>query len=370
MSSMDKLAKELKNMMTASDDRKPKPYDTQAEVLRVENDIAWVHIPGGVEETPVRLTLNAKKGDMVNIHVASGSAWITGNGTNPPTDDTEALVAKGIAIIADDKSEEALADAGRAKAAADFAEAQAAIATDQAQNAQYSATVAATAANNASDMAVAAQNSADAAHSSASSATYHLTEVEKVVDVLTWISEHGDYDLTDDTEILQGKWYFQLTNTGNYVVGSPVSNPHNEGFYELSSVDTAVTNYVTTHLYLVDGEGLYVRMDEDSGAKLKITGTGIYLINSVGDVITEYSNNVVLGNPDESHIELSPIYGLGFFQTRKQEDQTGAPINRVAYIQSDRLFIQSATLTNNLQIGNFRWVVLDHRISLKYNPIQ
>ena len=370
MSSIDKLAGELKSLLTESNDRKPKPYDTSATVTRVEGDTIWVHIPGGVDETPIKRTINAISGDSVQVRVANGTAWITGNESSPPTDDKEALVAKGIAIDADSKSREAIADAERAKAAADSAEAQAAIASDQAQDAQHSATVAATAANNASDMAVAAQNSADAAHSSASSATYHLTEVEKVVDVLTWISEHGDYDLTDDTEILQGKWYFQLTNTGNYVVGSPVSNPHNEGFYELSSVDTAVTNYVTTHLYLVDGEGLYVRMDEDSGAKLKITGTGIYLINSVGDVITEYSNNVVLGNPDESHIELSPIYGLGFFQTRKQEDQTGAPINRVAYIQSDRLFIQSATLTNNLQIGNFRWVVLDHRISLKYNPIQ
>lgn len=104
MSNMDKLAKELKTMITASDDRKPKPYDTQAEVLRVEDGIAWVHIPGGVQETPVRLSMDAKKGDVVNVHVANGSAWITGNNTNPPTDDTTANTAKTIAIIADDKS--------------------------------------------------------------------------------------------------------------------------------------------------------------------------------------------------------------------------------------------------------------------------
>ena len=88
---IDKLAKELKSQISASDDRKPKPYDAQAEVLRVEDGIAWVHIPGGVEETPVRLTINAKKGDMVNIHVANGSAWIAGNSTNPPTDDSTAI---------------------------------------------------------------------------------------------------------------------------------------------------------------------------------------------------------------------------------------------------------------------------------------
>lgn len=376
MSSMDKLAKELKNMMTASDDRKPKPYDTQAEVLRVENDIAWVHIPGGVEETPVRLTMNAKKGDMVNIHVASGSAWITGNGTNPPTDDTEALVAKGIAVVADDKSEEALADAGRARVAADSAEesagrakAQADAAAAQALQASTSANSAKSSADDAAARAQSAKLSADDANASASSATYHLTEVEKVVDVLTWISEHGEYERTNDTVIRDGKWYFTLNADGSYSVGNPVENPHDEGFYELASVDNAVSNYVTTHLYLVDGDGLYVRMDEDQGAQLKITGTGIYLINPQGDTIAEYSNNVILGDPEGSHIELSPNYGLGFFQTAKQEDQSGRPINRVAYVDSDRLFIQSATLTNNLQIGNFRWVVLDHRISLKYNPV-
>ena len=93
---MDKLAKELKSQMDASDARKPKPYDAQAEVLRVEDGVAWVHIPGGVEETPVRLTINAKKGDMVNIRVANGSAWITGNSTNPPTDDSTANYAVNI----------------------------------------------------------------------------------------------------------------------------------------------------------------------------------------------------------------------------------------------------------------------------------
>ena len=93
---MDKLAKELKSQMNASDARKPKPYDAQAEVLRVEDGVAWVHIPGGVEETPVRLTINAKKGDMVNIRVANGTAWITGNSTNPPTDDSTANYAVDI----------------------------------------------------------------------------------------------------------------------------------------------------------------------------------------------------------------------------------------------------------------------------------
>ena len=67
---------------------KTNPYDTEAEVVRVEGGTAWVHIPGGVDETPVALTINAKEGDTVRVRVGGGSAWIVGNATAPPTDDT------------------------------------------------------------------------------------------------------------------------------------------------------------------------------------------------------------------------------------------------------------------------------------------
>lgn len=121
MSSMDKLAKELKTLITASDNRVPKPYDAQANVLRVDGDIAWVHIPGGVEETPVNLTLSAKKGDLVNIRVANGQAWITGNITNPPTDDTMAIKANAKANTATITAEEATDVATDAKGTAVYA---------------------------------------------------------------------------------------------------------------------------------------------------------------------------------------------------------------------------------------------------------
>lgn len=69
-------------------------YDTEAEVRRVEGGTAWVHIPGGVDETPVKLTIAAKAGDTVQIRVSGGSAWMVGNATAPPTDDTRAKHAE------------------------------------------------------------------------------------------------------------------------------------------------------------------------------------------------------------------------------------------------------------------------------------
>lgn len=78
---------------TAKQNEKTSAYDTPATVVRIQGKTAWVHIPGGVEETPVSLTINAKAGDTVRIRVGGGSAWIVGNATAPPTDDTKAKAA-------------------------------------------------------------------------------------------------------------------------------------------------------------------------------------------------------------------------------------------------------------------------------------
>ena len=89
MSNMD-ILKDLAEAVKATGGQTTKPYDTPATVIRVEGDIVWVHIPGGVDETPVRHTIAAKPGDVVQIRVSGGSACIVGNETAPPTDDTKA----------------------------------------------------------------------------------------------------------------------------------------------------------------------------------------------------------------------------------------------------------------------------------------
>ena len=89
---MNKITSDIMEALSAN---KPKTqaYDTEAQVVRVEGNTAWVHIPGGVDETPVALTINASEGDTVRVRVAGGTAWIMGNDTAPPTDDKAAMVA-------------------------------------------------------------------------------------------------------------------------------------------------------------------------------------------------------------------------------------------------------------------------------------
>ena len=96
-----KTVKNLVDILKEKNDG-PAPYDTEAEVMRIEGDTAWVHIPGGVDETPVAIPISAEPGDKVRVRVSGGQAWITGNDTAPPTNDKTALEAQKVAELAVD----------------------------------------------------------------------------------------------------------------------------------------------------------------------------------------------------------------------------------------------------------------------------
>lgn len=87
-SGINKLAKAVADILRRDDT--DRGYDTTAEVKRIEDGTAWVHFPGGEDETPVRMTVNANVGDNVQVRVSGGRAFIIGNGTAPPTDDGKA----------------------------------------------------------------------------------------------------------------------------------------------------------------------------------------------------------------------------------------------------------------------------------------
>lgn len=64
--------------------------DYTAEVTRVEGNTAYVRLAGSdITDTPVAMSISAKAGDKVRVRVSDGKAWITGNDTSPPADNTE-----------------------------------------------------------------------------------------------------------------------------------------------------------------------------------------------------------------------------------------------------------------------------------------
>lgn len=172
-----KASKKLVELMKQSQAKDTKPFDTQGEVVRVEGDIAWVHFAGGVDETPVRMTVNAEVGDNVQVRVSGGDAFLVGNGTAPPTDDKKANQAIASIKPVADAAEESRNLLGEMKTAAEEAGTtltqiyqDAVDAKEASEEAQESAAQAAISASNASASASSAAADASSAATSANAA--------------------------------------------------------------------------------------------------------------------------------------------------------------------------------------------------------
>lgn len=64
--------------------------DYTGTVTMVKGGTAYVRLTGAeISDTPVSMSVDCKPGDKVRVRVANGRAWLTGNDTKPPTNDTE-----------------------------------------------------------------------------------------------------------------------------------------------------------------------------------------------------------------------------------------------------------------------------------------
>ena len=319
---------------------KTSPYDTDAEVTRVEGDTAYVHIASGVSETPVDKIIDAKKGDKVKVHISGGNAWITGNATAPPTDDAKAIKAEKKAVDAGEKAQQALSDAEKAEKDAERAH-------NAADSAQRSA-------DSASESALLAQDSAASAFNSSVQALDQLSVVENVVGVLDLISKNGDYALTSDTEIQANKWYFTRSGSGTTAdpyVYQVVQSPNVEDigtYYELVSIDQSIQNYISSHLALTN-DGLYL---QNGTTRILLSATnGLMMYDQNGRQVAHYGIDTVIGDIANFGIKIgespdstpqNPVYELGFYQSG----------NRVAYINNNSLYITQTVVLQEMKIGD------------------
>lgn len=297
---LKQIQKDLVEALGAS---KPKTsgYDTEATVIRAEGQTAWVHIPGGIDETPVAMTINSKRGDKVRVRVSGGTAWLIGNDSAPPTDDRKAI--------------EAAAKADDAQKVADSAKEGAEAAWEYAGIAKTAATTANEAANN---------------------ALTQLSVVEDVAGTLAWIQEHGSYVQSTDTAVVPGTIYFILQD-GDYVPianPDPSANPAAAGWYVLDITDSQ-SQYIMAHL-AVTSAGLWVLptsqyaevalTDEDDdqivnedddnisvwaidpqnadGYKVLLSGTGMTVYNGEGAAVAVYSDTITIGEASGNNVYI------------------------------------------------------------------
>lgn len=293
---------------------------------------SWVLLPGATEPTPVsRMAVEAAQGDTVSVTVANGKATVNSNISNPSAGlagvkvvERTANVAKDTAVQAIDYASAAQSAATVAQTSADVAYRHADEAAQEAANAQASAATANAAAVAATEdagvaHAMAESATADAATASASAtvakesadkATFALSDVENVVGTLNWIAEHGEYVLTSDTAIVDGKAYYTRSGTApDYtytVVASPDASELST-YYELS-LDESVQNYLASHLWL-DDYGLNLSVDSANGYRVHqgtVDGThaaGAYIIDPQGAIVASFgAGGFQIGLDDESHL--------------------------------------------------------------------
>lgn len=312
---VEQIVRDFVSSFSEKESRAIKPYDTEAKVIRIDGNTAWVHIPNGIDETPVKRTTNAQPGDTVQVRVAGGRAWLTGNATNPPTDDTRANIAYNFANTANVNAEYAIQDADRANKEANRAYLYAEEAKGSADQAQGQAQRATTYANNALDQ---------------------LGIVQDVVGVLDWASTHGNFIPTEDEHIVEHKVYFILDPTTHDYM--PVVNPQESelsNYYELS-MQEAMQTYILSHL-AVTGRGLWVlpngintgsvtpesgETEEDARArtganyKVLLSNDGMSIYDGTGKVIASYGSNIRFSSDtaqyiggENAYIVFDPITG-------------------------------------------------------------
>ena len=191
-----------------------------------------------------------------------------------------------------------------------------------------------------------AQTSAEVARTSANNALNQLSVVESVVGVLDLLSKHGTYSEITDTEAVaeNGKWYFTRSGSGTtadpytYAVANVSIGDSVTGYYELTDIDQAITNYVSSHLALTD-DGLSLQQD-GSDYRILISTNGLTIIGANGATVASYGTDTIIGNQTGFHVKIDGTE-LGFYQGTQ----------RVAYINNNQLYITQSVVLQQMDLG-------------------
>lgn len=271
------------------------------------------------------------------------AAIITANNTSAISQLEDGL------LIVSTAAAQAQSDADTAKSAAISAQADAGDALIAAGNAVTQAGNAKTAADNAQSSADTAQASADAAALQASTAGIYANSalsqigiIQDVVGVLDLLSTNANYQLTTDTEVQPGKWYFTRSGTSPDYVYTVVTNPVDADlgtYYEITSIDQAVESYVTSRL-AVTSDGLWIQ-DPGMATKILLSSTdGVVLYGPNGSIIGKYGSTAQIGDAASFHIEMDGTE-LGFYQADR----------KVAYISNQQLYITQSVVLQQMDLG-------------------
>lgn len=332
---------------------KDKSCDTPATVLRVEGDTVWVHIDGGADETPVRKTINCEQGEIVQVRISNGSAFLVGNASAPPTDDKTAKVAHFMAEEAGVRAVEAQDTAAEAQERATIA--QTAAAAAQAAVAQSLITyetwyiLSATTPTQPTEDSHTGWSTAEPAWSSSSTdKLYFSVRTVKGDGTATW-SAVGMVQSYADLQILKNAIISTVAN--NYV------GQGDSGITELSSTMLQNSNGVNIYNDTLAVGDSYAHIDGDSFDIKKATTAGT-IDDTNDEVLASFGQEVVLGNKGGCHMEISDqvisVYDEVYNVVNMSSDGivAGLPSTTWAYMHERGLGVCNRT---GLRTGDFAY---------------
>lgn len=345
-----------------------KPYDTMATVVRVDEEgVCWVHIDGGVDETPTSMAVNAFPGDIVRVRVADGDAWITGNDSKPPTDDAQAFVAKRRAVVAQESAE-------TAQESAEQAQESAIQANESAQQADKNAMSAIALSASNSDVLYGGASISWSAEGSINDGDINVSSIQ----FANAVGANGTYVIIfDGTDWTLDGNVITLSDYGIEINGSQDNGDQITFFVSDLSLGMIhdVQSAMTTAMTAEEKAGETSNLLEERCEELGLSTENLQeLIDDLDEKFFVYSSNMddfIYCGPDENG---DPILILsGGTNSDLETALTNGQLTfydkgyAVAYINGQKLFISSAHITEELRFGSFAFIPRNNgNLSLKY----
>ena len=387
---------ELARQLSGRDPSSRKSVHTATVVRRDQSGTLWVAIPGGADETPIYETVcDVQPGDIAKVEIENGKARITGSTSSPSISrqtademlypvslaahraEESATTAQTMADSATRSATQAATSAAAAATAASEAVSSAATAYEAAQTASAKADAATASAAEAATQASNALSSALIANAHAIGASMGLSEVERVVGTLNWISQHGSYVPTTEQAVNPAKVYYTRTGSGTtadpyvYAMAEEPSDDHIADYYELV-VDESVQNYIASHLsqtaygldLLVDGTTFRMHIGNVDGSH----AMGTYIVDEQGNVSGKFaSDGAQVGAMTGVHVEIKGTRmsflaaGYSLPDDMTGIDPTEALPGEVAFIAVDpetgqsTFYMNRSVVVNDLRFGKWQW---------------
>ena len=147
---------------------------------------------------------------------------------------------------------------------------------------------------------------------------------------------------------------------------NPSGDPSSEGYFELSGIDEAVTNYVSTHLALTDA-GLWV-VNDNRSYKILLASDGMKVYDAQGKLVASFGESISFSSTRPQYIGGEDAY-IVFYDSNNDgvPDAINIGGSKVTILGDKKLsdLLTSLDISTRQTSDGAEITVGDHTVSLK-----